>query len=424
MEGKKRLGKNALQNLAIILLSVSAIALFAQTQIVNLGTGTESYLRGLLSSSAPTAPETATSLTEVPVSVRIAVTGAYGRYGDAGLTTTDESFAEVGTLLREALGSAGTVASCDKEEFRKALKETSVYFDFGTDLPLNVLAGLVGTTVTGEQMSARRLLLADGSAGIMLYLQNESGGCFRCNTKVTRSDLAGLIQEYQLGNASFAYELGDAFAEMEPYTLLIGDLPELKTLSAADSLTDTDELLTQLQFNPHTKSRYTDSDGAEVVVEGDRTLKIRPDGTVLCQNGSDDTMTISTGPEEPDQEETVVAAYRLMASLLSGRTGDAVLVLQGVRTAGVSTVLQFGYLVDGVPVRFSDGDPAAEITLTDAHVTSLSLRCRAYSATLEDALLLPLPQACAIAQSKPGAELTENYVDDGRESVTACWLAD
>ena len=119
-----------------------------------------------------------------------------------------------------------------------------------------------------------------------------------------------------------------------------------------------------------------------------------------------------------------MAAYRLMASLLSGKTGDAVLVLQSVQTAGVSTVLQFGYLVDGVPIRFSDGAPAAEMTLTDAHVTSLSLRCRAYTATTENALLLPLPQALAIAQSKPGAELTENYVDEGRESVTVCWLAD
>lgn len=54
----------------------------------------------------------------------------------------------------------------------------------------------------------------------------------------------------------------------------------------------------------------------------------------------------------------------------------------------------------------------------------MSLRLRTYTATSELSLLLPLPQALAIAAQHPGAELSIGYADSGASSISACWLSD
>ena len=54
---------------------------------------------------------------------------------------------------------------------------------------------------------------------------------------------------------------------------------------------------------------------------------------------------------------------------------------------------------------------------------SLSLRFRQYNAAEEPSLLLPLPQALAVAAASPGKELSIGYVERGGE-CRAYWLSD
>ena len=77
-----------------------------------------------------------------------------------------------------------------------------------------------------------------------------------------------------------------------------------------------------------------------------------------------------------------------------------------------------------VPIRFSDGGSAAEITLSGTAITRLSLRFRQYSTSGETSLLLPLRQTLAIAAEHPGTELSIGYADGGGDTVPASWLAD
>ena len=76
-----------------------------------------------------------------------------------------------------------------------------------------------------------------------------------------------------------------------------------------------------------------------------------------------------------------------------------------------------------MPVRFSDGSYAAEVTLTGSTISTLSLHFRQYTATGEKSLLLPLRQALAIAAKSDGAELSLGYADNGAAALSACWLA-
>lgn len=424
MDEKKCRRRNTLQNIAIVLLTISAVFLFAKTQLNSLGTGLG--LDSLVRSGAAAA-ESATQLTDLSAPVRLAVTNSYGRYGSLFLTTTDDAFSAPGTLLGAALGSAGDKTPCGEAAFRMALSREGIYCDFLSPLPLSVLAGLMGADYTGVG-SARRLLLSaeeDGSAA--LYLWDGGSGWFRCTTAVARTELLELTAGYEPGSASFALdnqELSPDYGTLDPYSLFVTEAPSLPVLYAANPLSDTDALLSSLGFNPHTNYRYSESNGTEVVVEGDSSVRIRPDGTVLYQSGTSNLLQISAAGEVPTAGEAAVGVSSLLGSLTSSFSNSASLYLRKLTQNGRSTTLTFDYQAGGVPIRFSGGTAAAEVTLEGTSVSAFTLRFRQYDATEQTALLLPLRQAVAIAARYPGAELFIGYADSGEDTVSPDWLAD
>ena len=91
----RRRRRNLIQNIAIALLSVSAVLLFAQLQLYNLGTSEDPlYLERLTGEGSPS------RLREFPAPVRVVLTDSYGRYGSLGFTTNSDGFSALG--LREA----------------------------------------------------------------------------------------------------------------------------------------------------------------------------------------------------------------------------------------------------------------------------------------------------------------------------------
>ncbi len=118
----------------------------------------------------------------------------------------------------------------------------------------------------------------------------------------------------------------------------------------------------------------------------------------------------------------MVGVYQLLSQLLPAQS-SAVLFLQNCQTDGASTTLRFGYQYNGLPIRFTDGGAAAEVTLEGSAVTKLSLRLRQYTVEESEGALLPLAQALSIARSYPGKELAVYYVDSG-STATAQWLVE
>lgn len=427
MDEKRRSRRDFLQNIAIVLLSLSAVVLIAFSQLYTLS-GEDGYVRKLLSPPTQTGEQAAAPGAELDVPVRVAVSGAYGRYGSVTMVTSDETFRPLESLLAEALGSARGYTACEQAEFLAALDSSSVYYDFLSALPLSVLADRMGSAVDSS-LTARRLILSDqGSNGVRLYIQDERGICQTCSTAVSRSDLDAAVGRYEQGNAVFAFDLLEtepASRDIDPFSLLLTETPQdLSVLQASDALTDTDALLTALRFNPRTNYRYPESNGAEVVVEGERSLRIQPDGTVLYRSGGEAALTVDAAdPNAPTALEAISGTASLLGRL-PGTSGAATLYLQSIYQNTTSSVLRFGYQVGGVPIRFSDGTCAAEITLTGSTVSTMSLRFRQYTASGTAPLLLPLRQALAIAARSAGAGLSIGYVDSGASTVSPCWLAD
>ena len=193
MEEKRRKRRDFIQNVSIALLSVTAVLLFAQTQLYLLDTHVGSDYLGLFSSSVSQTDTTIPGQqSTLAAPVRIAVTGTYGRYGNVTLTTADDTFRPLASLLREVLGSARTLKGCSEQEFLDSLSGTSVYYDFLSPLPLSVIAGFVGGDWNGD-VSARRLAVSSQEDGVSLYLLDDDGSCFSCITANPEADLPAVI---------------------------------------------------------------------------------------------------------------------------------------------------------------------------------------------------------------------------------------
>lgn len=407
---------NAIQNLLIALLAASALFLFLRQQ-------TESHMASYLTSgqTRPGVSGTAEeSLTSVEALVRIAVSGSYGRYGDLHMTSTGDGFAAIRNLLQEALGSAGTPEPCSETVFRAALDGTSLYCDWTTPLPLPVVSGFVGASAPAQDLNVRRMVLSAGHDSVTLLLTDDQQ-YLRCTTKVSVEALLNFISGVQMENVAFAYELKSS--STTPYSLLhTGQLLEYPLLTSASAAQPADPLLSALGFNPNTNSRYTESNGTEVVRDGERTLRIEPDSTLTYDGGGTSVPELSLSHPVETAEDAVLCAFRSLNQLLSDT--DASLCPKSIRTTQRGWLVTFDYHVDGVLLRLSSGEPAAIVEVDAAGITAFTLHQRRYAAAEnENALLLPLLQALAIASDGQHGELSICYVDSG-STASAEWLVD
>lgn len=421
--------RDMLQNIAITLLAVSAVLLFIQTQSYMLSQD-DGFVGNLFQTGAPgtdTSSQPAAEAISAPV--RVAVSGTYGRYGDITLSTgdTDQFGRLLSSLLSEALGSGQSFSPCAQTDFLSALSRASVCYDFLQPLPLSVLSMLVGLDNAAESDIQARYVAVSELDGIVSLLVWDGADTFlQCETAVKASRLQDVISSYELGNAAFAFDLSHSdpvFEAISPCSLFVSPMPQFQTLDVSSSTEDTSALLPALGFNPYANTRYTESNGTEVVMEGDQTLRLSPDGHLRYQSGTYPTLSVAKGGE-PSPEETVQGAWELLHTLLAGHLGSAAPYLSQVTQSGDTTVLQFGLHVDGMPIRFGDDAPAAEIRLRGSAVLSLSAVLRSYALSGENAAPLPLRQASAIAALDPGKGLSLAYVDDGSSVCEPTWLSE
>lgn len=429
MHQKRGSRRDMLQNIAITVLAVSAVLLFVQTQRYMLPTG-NSLMGGLFQTGTETEAPVQSAAAPVSAPVRIAISGTYGRYGDIALSTDDaDRFGRLlSPLLSEALGSAGTFSPCTQTEFLAALSRTSVYYDFLAPLPLSVLSVLAGMDTPADfDLTARYAVISQQGESVDLLIWDGGDTCLRCETSVKPSRLQDVVSSYELGNAAFAFDLAasdPSFEACAPCSLFLSPLPQYQELSAAPAVSDSSSLLSALGFNPYANTRYTESNGTEVVMEGDQTLRLSSDGTLRYQSGGRAALSIADGTDDPTREEIIQGAWKLLHTLTDGRLGSASLYLSEITESDGTIVVRFGLHADGTPIRFLDDSPAAELHLDGSAVTSLTVTLREYESTGESAALLPLKQAAAIAALDPGKGLSIAYVDSGAANCTLSWLSD
>lgn len=411
--------RDTAQNIIITLLALCAVILFSQTQFFHLGTTTgRSYFNISQAGTNSAVSDISTDYLSAPV--RLVITDEYRHSGSVALTTSDEAFQPMKSLMSEVLGSARTPIASNRETFLDALQQPSVFYDFLHELPLSYLANQCDVSISFD-LSARYLLISQQLDGIYLFLWDGANQFSRCTTALQTGSLPLISEQYTFDRVYLSSELENAH-QLSLGAIFPETLPDLKILSAATPNHDADSLLTTFRFNPHTNSRYTEAGGSQVVIDGDRTLRLQPDGAMIYQGGSQGLLRIATASDTPETQETVAGVYAFLCQLAS--TGDAHLYVESIQKIGNSLQLSFGYQLHGIPIRLSDNMHVAVVNVVDNTITSLAFTPRQYMLTESTSILLPLTQAIAVAAAQSSNSLYIGYADHGGESVHAAWLAD
>lgn len=423
---------NRAQNLTILLLTLSVLLLVANLPL--FGTLSDSSLielarsRRRRESAAPTVERIGASSLVFPV--RIVYTNDFTRIGTDALTTVSDEFEYAGTFLGEALGSANGAEPVSGTRFLNALLNEGIFFDFTTTLPSGILSELLGVSVPDEADSGvRRMLLTPvDAAEATLYVQDGAERSYRYSTAVSSAELTDFLATRSGNSAEFAFMLGEAYAHLSPYTLILSEPAPRAALSAANALNGSeDTILRRAEFNAHTENRFTESSGTVIVREASNALYLRPDGVVDYLGGAaaaDSIYYVASESGVPTLAEAAAAAQNLAVTLSQGLLGDAALYLSGASTDGQRTEVSFDLMVNGTPLRFSDGSHAGTVTVEDRYITAFTLNIRSYTRQETVPLLLPFAQAAAIARVWNGAELVVAYIDAGEEEVLPAWIAE
>lgn len=421
-----------MQNLAIAALTLSMVFLIANLPL--FGPLSDRSLwelaRDRMEGERAAASETR-GASRLAFPVRIVYTNSFARLGADALTTLSDEFERAGTYLGEAVGSSGGASPVSEDVFLSALRGEGLYFDFPTAIPANVLSDLLGAAVPAPELSSvRRMLLCPGmERDATLYVQDGALVHYRFSTAVSSPALTDYLASQSGSSADFAFLLGEAYAGLSPYTLVLSDPAPRVALSASDLLAgNEDAFLRRAGFNAHAENRFTESSGTVIVREISSTLYLRPDGTVDYQGGavaSDSPYFVPAAEADgPTLVEAAAAAQTLVSTLLWDELGDAGLYLSGVRSESARYEITFDLMANGTPIRFSDGSHAVSVTVEGQHVAAFTLKARRYTLTDEPTLLLPVALSAAIAGVYDGAELIVAYADTGAESVLPVWVAE
>lgn len=409
-----------------LLRKVLIAALIASAVFLTLRTGWFSAYgerRGAAAAAVGGAAETAASM-EAAAALRpraVLVTAP-----DGGRTatawdgeTTLLAFRQFSALLGEALGSAGTPEGVSEAVFRAGLDNPGVLIDLGAVYPLSLLSDWVGTGGGGAaERSADILYLYLTENAAALSFRDPDGGWYSCATAAQPEALESRIGDFRAGGAAFfAFEDG-RLEGVEPYTVVTETLPEItavSSVSARDGV-DVETLMGAFGLNSYLASSYYDADGALVLMEDGRTLRLGADGTLTYRDSA---------PEAAGTAGTVTVvnkAVRLARGSAGVTAGDADLVFAGVEEAEGAYTVRFDYSVNGIPVRQNTGS-AVEVVVSDGIVRRASAVLRRYARTEAQETVLSMYRAAAVAAARGGGTPELIYEDLG-DRVQCVWVND
>lgn len=404
-----------LQNVALVVLSLSAV--FLLLSFFHLRGGWTARFQTLLAvRPAAGGQEEASGVGDLLAAPHIMVTSdsEYGRCGRLYTPAGDALLEKMLPLFGEALGSADQVGAAADQTLRAGLGKSSLYLDLTVELPLEVVAAWLGERTVFDRAVRAMALTTEGRDTAVLYLCGGEGEIFRYFTALPASAVEALTESVSPNGSLFAYETN--YAPLAPYTVLVREaegLPQVR--SELPATYSSYRLLTALDFNAHTNSRYAEPGGTEVVMDGRRTLRIGPEGTVTYDSGEEDV------GGRGGALEALRAAGRLAAALTGGVDASP-LYLRRLEEREDGYLVGFQYQVEGVPVRFPDEADALTVLVRGAGIAEFTCRCRTYVPEEEASVLLPPIMAAAIASLYPEGELSLGYVDSGSGRLHADWL--
>ena len=414
------------KSILIVVLMLAVIALFVfslPTKTLTAAPRLAAALRpfaGVLGISEAelmdTAPAAAAQITAAAQPIAISVNTSAGRQSFLGdFSALDAAYEQLGSLLGQALDSAGDGVATDEAALMAALSGQSVLLRYAGSVPAAALGAWLHTAAPQGQASDFILAL-DGSQ-VVLYLVGETA--LRYPTAADAAEFSDALTRYAPDGSRLAFEEeGAEYAALQPFSLLPAEPPRMPA-AAVSNPCDTrfvSALASSLGFNPYGDARYVDDGGNTAFTEPGRSLTISAAGEVQLRM-TEDSRFACVDDTCAGQIET---ARALLSTMTESVFGAARLYLTGYEPTESGAVCRFDYCLEGLPAP-SGATSAAEVTLADGAVTFLRMTVRRFTPAGEPVPLLPAAQAAAIAQ--PGAALHLVYTDGGDGTVTPSWAA-
>ena len=222
---KQRLRRHLLgwaQNLVIVLLLVSTVALVAESGMLDL-----SAVKGAGSEQNSVDRHAAYTAAAKPMCVVLTPESGMHSAIMYEADALELAYERYSSTLAEALGSSGEPEQITQEQWEAALSGPGVYFDYYGDYQLSILAIWLGTEMSGEASghTARRFCLAiEGEDVYLCYIRERGeGGYYRCATAVSAADLLGRVSESMPNGAEYNFEQDEPFGSIDPYMVLLGE---------------------------------------------------------------------------------------------------------------------------------------------------------------------------------------------------------
>lgn len=425
MSKRKRI-KEWVKNLLIALLLCSAAWLLADSRLFgHLPWDTQGQPSGVVEQTpAPAAGQ-------VTLPMAVAVTNQSGvcaaRY-DAG--AVNDLFQPLLPVLGEAMAGAGQPEPAQPERWRAALTAPdSVWLELQGNIPMQVLcrwlAGVDNPVLTG---SARQLLLCAEQEGVRLYCWQQPDYYMTCAVEGVSADyLRSVLGQAVPNGASFAADMPQ-YDALSRQTLILASTPSPEEYTAVNPLaeeTDVEQLLQALAFAPGVTTIYQTPEGRRAR-SGNDTLTISNDGLLSYERAGEEQRYPLTGSEEmPAVYRAVETARQLVCGSVQ-RWGGTAVYLRDVRQEADGWHVEFGYVVNGIPVQMGDRGWCAHVLADDRGVAQYQISLRSYQPAGKTTLLLPQPQAAAVLEQmgQAGGSLLLSYLDSGDGAVRAGWMAD
>lgn len=420
---RRRRGIEIVKDILIVLLTLSAGALIYLSPLVQ-GSGLLESLprRGGESAGGAVSPQ---SLSAAAIPLRMTAGTELGLYGaQYDQAAVDALFDAAAPLLGEALAAAGEPSplpekSTQLPSWQGLLAGPHLSFGYAAPVPLAALGAWLklgeGCALEG---SARHILLAPLSDGTLALCWQDADGAFlQCSTGLEASlHLDPILEDLTSNSACFAFSEAGLPAAVDPYTLITSQDPRLPVYQSGNPVPLSDagqvsRLLSALAFGD--LNRASGSGGCVIYVDGDDTLRLYPDGTVRCHANQ------GRYRAGPDLARAVCAAWDLAGAALGPLCGEGRLYLLSAGEEGGGYAVRFGYSLNGSAVDLPNQDWCAQFIVQDGWITDFTLCLRAYTASGDQALLLPARSAAAILDTLTSEtrELVIRYQDNGETAV-------
>lgn len=415
--------KNRVQNILIILLSLSAATFLFLTLSGGMG------LFGLYRPDAGNG-------SDAPAAAPIQPVAAVVNDGSACLRLTAPHlltpyFDQLRPVLVELLGSAVAPVSADAEAWAGALLGKGVLLDYGALLPMDVVAGGMGGALAAYPADSLLIVLEGEFASVMLYA--DGSGCFAAQTALKTADLGGLLAPGGGDPAVYACALPESAASLTPHSAVPEDM-ELASVLTCEPLCgeggsyDRDRqalILAAFGFDVYTARSYIDSQGSRVFLAEHGSLRMSGDGTVAFAAG--EAEGLATGGAQGLSAYAGFAA-NILQSCMTGLSGQPrYCVSFAGEQDGVVTV-EFDALARGLPLVAANGSrTAASFVFENGRLILAEAALFAVSAAEAEAALPPLPVEALLSGmngSAPAGRLTPAYVqaEDGLWRLSWCVL--